>query len=229
MCDTSCIDFGVANLAADEIRGKSVIEVGALDVNGSLRGYVERHEPARYLGGDISAGPGVDEISDVGGLVERYGRASFDVVISTEMLEHVSEWRRAVSNMKRILKPGGILLVTTRSRGFPYHGWPYDFWRYEVEDMRRIFDDMTIDTVQSDPQNPGVFVKARMPASFFEASLEDLDLYSIVLGERRHRFSESDIPFGFRARWSVRQFVARVLPRRVKAWLRAHVLRTPAT
>lgn len=223
MCDSSCIDFGVASLRPEEIRSKAVIEVGALDVNGSLRAQVEGMGPARYLGVDIVPGPGVDEVCDVGDLVARYGQASFDVVISTEMLEHVSDWRRAVSNMKRVLRPGGVLLITTRSRGFPYHGWPYDFWRYEVEDMRRIVGDMTIETVESDPQHPGVFVKARMPAVFVEAPLDDVDLHSVVVGERRHEFSEADIPLSFRIRWSVRQSLVAMIPKPVRRWLRSRV------
>lgn len=36
----------------------------------------------------------------------------FDVVISTEVLEHIYEYERVVNELKRILKTGGLLLVT---------------------------------------------------------------------------------------------------------------------
>src|SRR5947209_15379867 len=141
MCNDACLEFGRGYLRPEEIAGKKVLEVGSMDVNGSLRAIVQRTMPRIYLGVDIAAGPGVDVVCEVSKLVARFGEAAFDTVISTEMLEHVRDWRAAVSNMKRVLKPGGTILITTRSPGFPYHGYPYDFWRYEPDDIRTIFAD----------------------------------------------------------------------------------------
>jgi hypothetical protein len=41
--------------------------------------------------------------------------------------------------MKQVLKPGGIILITTRSQGFPFHEYPVDAWRFSVEDMHKSF------------------------------------------------------------------------------------------
>jgi hypothetical protein len=78
MCTPACIEFARANLTAAEIHGRSVIEVGALDVNGSVRGIVEALHPARYIGVDMQAGPGVDVMCDAGALVDRFGNEAFD-------------------------------------------------------------------------------------------------------------------------------------------------------
>jgi len=152
-------------------------------VNGSVRPVLEALEPGSYLGVDIELGPRVDEVCDVADLAGRYGDDRFDVVVATELVEHVEDWRTAFTNLKRVARPGGLLLVTTRSPGFAVHGYPYDFWRYETADMQTIFADFDLDVVETDPDDPGVFVKARKPPDWTPATLDSLALYSVI--ERR--------------------------------------------
>ncbi|MDA8100284.1 MAG: class I SAM-dependent methyltransferase [Nitrospiraceae bacterium] len=180
MCNTACLRFGEKLLSREEIAGKRVIEVGAYDVNGSLRSYIESFGPAEYVGVDIEQGYGVDVVCTAEDLLQRFGKGRFDVVVSTELLEHVRDWRTVISNMKNLCAPGGVILITTRSKGYPYHGWPYDFWRFETGDMERIFDDCEVQGIESDPIEPGVFVKAKKSAAFTERSLSDIAVYSVV-------------------------------------------------
>ncbi len=193
MCNRACVDFGQVNLQKEDVCGKTVIEIGAMDVNGSLRPHVESLGPSRYIGVDIQAGPGVDVICEAERLLEVFGPESFEIVISTELLEHVRDWRRVVSVMKKLLKSEGILLITTRSRGFPYHGYPHDFWRYELSDMRVIFADFTIEALQSDHQDPGVFIKARKPRTFKEQDIFDIELFSVVKEGRCRDTADGEI------------------------------------
>lgn len=195
MCNKVCFDFGEAHLTENEVRGKKVLEVGARDVNGSLRSIAERNEPAAYVGVDLEIGPGVDEVCNVYELTEHFGTESFDVLICTEMIEHVLYWQKAISQMKRILKPGGILLITTRSKGFPYHDYPFDYWRFELSDMEAIFSDMKIESLEPDKSMPGVLVAARKPADFKENDMSRHALYSMVKAgtTTETEYSQADI------------------------------------
>jgi SAM-dependent methyltransferase len=215
MCHQSCIDFVASQLSAEEIRGAAVLEVGSRDVNGTVRPLVERAEPASYIGVDIEQGPGVDEICDVSELVARFGPERFDVVLATELLEHVRDWRSAVSQLKEVLCPGGTLVITTRSRGFGVHAYPYDFWRYEPEDMRRIFGDLEIESLERDPTRPGVFLKARKAQGFEPARLDGVALYSIIRGERALDVTDEEAR-KFKPPFSLVGFVWGLLPERIR-------------
>ena len=48
---------------------------------------------------------------------------SFDVVISSEVIEHTVDPQRAISEMHRVLKPGGLMVVTT-----PNKLWYFSVW-----------------------------------------------------------------------------------------------------
>lgn len=192
MCNLTGIAFGETVLTAAIVAGRDCLEVGSLDVNGSIRPYVESLGPARYVGIDMAPGPRVDEVVDAAHLVERFGADSFDVVITTEMLEHIRDWPTVIANLKRVVRPGGYLLVTTRSIGFPYHAFPYDFWRYEPEDMRAIFADFEIAALERDSASPGIFMLARKPMEYAENQAV-VGLHSIVTGRRQLRISDRDI------------------------------------
>jgi SAM-dependent methyltransferase len=184
LCNQACIDFGRKHLTETDIRDKHIIEVGSLDVNGSLRPYLVSLRPKLYIGVDINAGSGVDEICSAEELVSHFGEEKFDVLISTELLEHIRNWRIAISNMKRVVKPRGVILITTRSRGAEYHGFPYDFWRFERSDMEKIFADFEIEVLLDDPLSPGVLMKARKREPFIEVDCKEISLYSVLVRKK---------------------------------------------
>jgi len=45
--------------------------------------------------------------------------ASFDVVYANSVMEHVRGWREALSEVHRVLRPGGLLFVGTTNRLYP--------------------------------------------------------------------------------------------------------------
>lgn len=152
-------------LTQADIAGRTVLEVGSFDVNGSVRPAVEALSPAAYLGVDQSPGPGVDEVVPAEQLPARFGEDFWDVVVSCEMLEHAEQWRDALMAMALVLRPGGLLVLTTRSPGFPRHEFPGDHWRFSRDTMRAALVAVGCGSYElvADPQakHPGVFARAR--------------------------------------------------------------------
>lgn len=220
MCNKACFDFASRAITSDDVEGKRVLEVGALDVNGSLRQMLQKHQPHEFIGVDIASGPGVDKVCDAGDLASTFGAESFDVVVSTEMIEHVRDWKVVVANLKQVMKVGGTLLVTTRSKGFHYHAYPHDYWRYEIADFREIFSDLSIEYLEADPSMPGVFLKARKPLDFRINDLRAHRLFSMLTGTRLKYVSDWD-EYLFRARFHLRRKCARVVPEELRRRLQA--------
>lgn len=100
-----------------KFRLRDVLEVGSHNINGSPRKYFWF---CKYTGIDISAGKGVDLVCDI--TKEWPSLYPYDVVISTEMLEHCERWDIALSTMYHLLKPGGLMIMTCAGPDRPEHG-----------------------------------------------------------------------------------------------------------
>ena len=78
--------------------------------------------------------------------------------------------------MIRAVAPGGVLVLTCPSAGFPYHEHPGDWWRFSVGAMGEIMAAAGLDVVElsADPESPGIMLKARKPLSWrVPASMAD--------------------------------------------------------
>jgi len=104
------MEFFIENVEIGEFRNRRILEVGSKYVNGSVGTLIERFmKPKEYIRVDIEPGKFIDIILPAERLVEYFGEERFDVVISTELLEHVRDWRLVVNNMERVLKRGGYI------------------------------------------------------------------------------------------------------------------------
>jgi SAM-dependent methyltransferase len=96
---------------------KKVLEVGSLDINGSVRSlFVD----CDYTGIDVADGNGVDLV--VNGEDFSAPANSMDVVISCECFEHNPEYEKTWLNMVRVLKRDGLLIMTCATLGRGQHG-----------------------------------------------------------------------------------------------------------
>lgn len=164
-------------LTRAEVQDKDVLEVGSGDYDGSVRPIVEAFGPFSYLGTDAMEGPGVDRVVACERLVAEFGPDSFDVVICTEVLQYVEDWAECLRNMFTVLRPGGVLLLTTRAPGFPPnlpdqddqvpHAWTFTVGAF-AEILRRAGFSAPMVCSNPNPLDVGTFVKARKPAEGWE-------------------------------------------------------------
>ena len=107
----------------------TVIDVGCGQQ--PLRGVVESGG-ARYVGFDVEQN--AQGTVDVLGFLDQDLPASltserrYDVVLCTEVLEHVADWDTAFRNLSALVSPNGALIVTLPFI-FPLHMEPVDFLR----------------------------------------------------------------------------------------------------
>jgi SAM-dependent methyltransferase len=120
-----------------------VFEFGSYQVEGQvdyadLRGLFPGQE---YVGCDMRPGPGVDRVEDVSAM--SLPDASAGTVLCIETFEHVFEVRRAFDEVFRVLKPGGLFVITS-PLNFRIHGYPDDYWRMTPNCLRRMMEPYAI-------------------------------------------------------------------------------------
>lgn len=95
---------------------QDVLEIGSQNINGSIR---ELFSGGQYLGIDLGEGKDVDLVCHG---KDFYREVPFDVIISCESLEHDMFYAETIVNAIRLLKSGGLLLLTMASHGRAEHG-----------------------------------------------------------------------------------------------------------
>jgi len=122
------IEDAVSALAAALPAGARVLDAGAGE--GQYAHYFARH---RYCGVDLAVGDSgwdygrLDAIGDLTALPFRTG--AFDAAIHIVTIEHLREPGRALAEIGRSLKPGGLLLVAAPHE-WEVHQAPHDYFRY---------------------------------------------------------------------------------------------------
>jgi len=99
---------------------KRVLDIGSLDINGTMRRYSFLREEAmpqwrdivgceEYVGMDLIAGPSVDIVMNAN--KNTLPENSFDLVITISQLEHDKNPVETLKGAYRVLKPGGTLIL----------------------------------------------------------------------------------------------------------------------
>lgn len=107
--------------------GPIALDIGGADVNGSARRWFP--DNTAWFGLDIAPAPGVDIVTDAttwrGQAVENgpyLMLPAFDIVLCTEMFEHVEKWPLVLDTIHAALVKGGHAFITFASEGRRPHG-----------------------------------------------------------------------------------------------------------
>ncbi len=126
------------------------LEGDVLDVGCGYKPYRPWLPGARsYYGIDVCDGPEVDAIIEPG---ERWptADAAYDVVLCTQVLEHVGELDHTVHEVVRALRPGGDAVFSVPFI-FGEHNSPHDYRRLSRHGARRLLEDHGLEVVALHP------------------------------------------------------------------------------
>lgn len=93
---------------------------------------------------DIDPGSGCTHIGDLCRRVPGIEDGRFDYVVCTEVLEHVLQPFDAVAEIRRMLRPGGRLYLSTPF-DLRIHGPLPDCWRFTEHGLRALLGDFEIE------------------------------------------------------------------------------------
>ena len=113
---------------------KKVLDIGGgrVDTNHSYEDLF----PNRHTF-DIDPKREPDTVGDAHSLP--FENESFEFILCTEVLEHLHSPHVAISEMNRVLKKGGEIVLTTRFV-YPIHDAPHDYYRFTEFGLRKLFE-----------------------------------------------------------------------------------------
>lgn len=167
--------------------GRRVLDAGC----GSGYGTAEFRESSSVVGVDLSA----DAVTHARSHFSRpgvgflqasceafpFGEDSFDLVTAFEVIEHLEHWERLLTESRRVLTPGGLLLVSTPNKAYyaeargaagpnPYHVHEFEYGEF-IAALESVFPHVQLWT-----QNHAeaiAFLPAITAAGDFDASGND--------------------------------------------------------
>lgn len=111
--------------------------------------YVGVEHAATFSRTEAGAHAGPDVI--YGGATLPFRDASFDTVLSVQVLEHTPRPAALVAEMSRVLAPGGVLILTAPFQ-FRVHERPHDYFRYSAYGLRQLCDEAGLEIFETHAQ-----------------------------------------------------------------------------
>lgn len=159
--------------------------------------YIDKFGDDRVTQKDVFsyvASEGATIVGDLAGSADELPKGVFDCIICTQTIQMIFDIRLAVQRLSSMLKPGGVLLVTTHGtskvgRHLDRDGWG-EYWHLTSQAARTLFDDSFDGT--ADVTSYGNVLSA-------VAALHGLASEELTPAELDYRDRDYDVVIGVRA------------------------------
>jgi SAM-dependent methyltransferase len=119
-------------LALGSVASQKILRVLDFGCGGSP--YRVLFPNAKYDRADLAGTPSIDVVLGADSKLS-VKDSTYDLVLSTQVLEHVLDPHGYLSEAFRVLREGGDLVLTTHG-SFYDHGCPHDYFRWTAEGLR---------------------------------------------------------------------------------------------
>jgi SAM-dependent methyltransferase len=133
---------------AKKVKNKRVLIIGAGD---KVSFYKKIFEGNDVITSDVHLQFLPDLVFDVHNIPFKGG--AFDLIIAAQVFEHTIRPWEAARELERVTVNGGIIQIEVPF-AFPYHGAPYDFFRFTFTGMRSLFPSCFVENFKA---TEGVF------------------------------------------------------------------------
>jgi SAM-dependent methyltransferase len=98
----------------------------------------------------------------------------FDSVFHTEVLEHVKDTDLFLQECRRVLKPGGEMMLTVPFQA-RYHFIPFDYWRFTPSGLTEVLERAGFSNLRISPRGSDVAVAAyKVVGVFFRLAFDGI-------------------------------------------------------
>ncbi len=125
-----------------------------------------------YTGVDVGDNPHADNKIEPDEKLP-FSNDNFDIVLSSQVLEHVENVDLYLEESKRVLKPGGILILSTHGT-WQFHSAPIDVQRWTSYGLKRLIKMQGFDIIDFIPVLGQLALTSQLRLTFYQSFVKEV-------------------------------------------------------